>query len=70
MIKIELRTKEGMYIISKEDYEIIHDIKHRWQELHGKWFKTGKLIAELSVLFNKLDKVPETPQKTENTPIS
>ena len=60
---MELKTANNMYIVSKEDYETIHEIKHKWQEIHGKWFKTGKLIAELTTLFGKLGKV-ETEKKS------
>ena len=53
---MELKNKDGMYIVSEKDYTLIKDIKSRWQELHGKYFKVGKCIAEISELFNKIGK--------------
>ncbi len=42
--------------MSEKDLKIIHDIKHKWLEIHGKHFKEGKLIAEVSKLFEELGK--------------
>ena len=56
---MELRTENGMRIITDKDYDTIHAIKHKWQELHGRHFKTGKLISEISELFTQLGKADD-----------
>lgn len=53
---MDLKTDNGMFIISEKDRQIIHEIKHLWQEMHGKYFKIGKLISEVSKKFDELGK--------------
>ena len=57
--EMEMKTENGMRIITDKDYDTIHAIKHKWQELHGRHFKTGKLISEISDLFCHLGEVKD-----------
>ncbi len=62
---MDLKTKDGMFVVTEKDYQVIHSITHKWAELHGRYFKTGKVLSEISTLFNQLGAV-DGSTKTDN----
>ncbi len=59
---MDLKTKNGAYIVSEEDFQRLHDLKHLWPAFHASYFKIGRQVAEITKIFNDFGKVADGPK--------
>ena len=55
--------KDAKIIITKEDYETLHELKHRWGDFKNKYFALGRIVGEINSLFDKFGSMSEDSLK-------